>query len=85
MSVCVWQCRDKGRSSTMSSPSRRAFIGTAVAAGAMAMSCSKAGSPKVENQDLPQQAPDGPELTAGLIGCGGRGTGAAINFLNAGP
>ena len=31
------------------------------------------------------QAPDGPELKAGLIGCGGRGTGAAIDFLNAGP
>jgi len=69
----------------MSSQSRRAFIGTAVAAGALAMSCSKSGAPKVENQDLPQQAPDGPELTAGLIGCGGRGTGAAINFLKAGP
>ena len=24
-------------------------------------------------------------LKAGLIGCGGRGTGAAINFLDAGP
>jgi len=31
------------------------------------------------------QAPDGPVLKAGIIGCGGRGTGAAINFLNAGP
>ncbi len=31
------------------------------------------------------QAPDGPVLKAGLIGCGGRGTGAAINFLDAGP
>ncbi len=31
------------------------------------------------------QAPDGPELKAGLIGCGGRGTGAAIDFLSAGP
>ena len=30
-------------------------------------------------------APDGPVLKAGVIGCGGRGTGAAINFLNAGP
>ena len=34
---------------------------------------------------LLDQAPDGPVLKAGLIGCGGRGTGAAINFLNAGP
>jgi myo-inositol 2-dehydrogenase / D-chiro-inositol 1-dehydrogenase len=30
-------------------------------------------------------APDGPLLKAGLVGCGGRGTGAALNFLNAGP
>jgi len=29
-------------------------------------------------------APDGAELKAGVIGCGGRGTGAAINFLYAG-
>jgi myo-inositol 2-dehydrogenase / D-chiro-inositol 1-dehydrogenase len=31
-----------------------------------------------------EKAPDGTELKAGLIGCGGRGTGAAINFLDAG-
>ncbi len=30
-------------------------------------------------------APDGKELKAGVVGCGGRGTGAAINFLDAGP
>jgi myo-inositol 2-dehydrogenase/D-chiro-inositol 1-dehydrogenase len=30
-------------------------------------------------------APDGKILKAGLIGCGGRGTGAAVSFLNAGP
>ncbi|SHF47385.1 Predicted dehydrogenase [Mariniphaga anaerophila] len=30
-------------------------------------------------------APDGQELKAGIIGCGGRGSGAAINFLDAGP
>jgi myo-inositol 2-dehydrogenase / D-chiro-inositol 1-dehydrogenase len=34
---------------------------------------------------LLNQAPDGKVLKAGLIGCGGRGTGAAINFLDAGP
>jgi myo-inositol 2-dehydrogenase / D-chiro-inositol 1-dehydrogenase len=32
-----------------------------------------------------ETAPDGPLLKAGVIGCGGRGTGAAIDFLNAGP
>lgn len=29
-------------------------------------------------------APDGPVIKAGVIGCGGRGSGAAIDFLNAG-
>ncbi len=32
--------------------------------------------------DLPDKAPDGRPLKAGLVGCGGRGTGAAANFLN---
>jgi myo-inositol 2-dehydrogenase/D-chiro-inositol 1-dehydrogenase len=31
-----------------------------------------------------EQAPDGRPLKAGLIGCGSRGTGAAVQFLNAG-
>jgi len=31
-----------------------------------------------------KQAPDGKPLRAGLIGCGSRGTGAAVQFLNAG-
>jgi predicted dehydrogenase len=30
-------------------------------------------------------APDGKPLKAGVIGCGGRGTGAALNWLSAGP
>ncbi|NQU86629.1 MAG: twin-arginine translocation signal domain-containing protein, partial [Mariniphaga sp.] len=30
-------------------------------------------------------APEGKELKAGVIGCGGRGSGAAFNFLDAGP
>ncbi len=29
-------------------------------------------------------APDGKELKVGIIGCGGRGSGAAVNFLSAG-
>lgn len=32
---------------------------------------------------LTDMAADGKELRAGIIGCGGRGSGAAINFLNA--
>jgi predicted dehydrogenase len=35
--------------------------------------------------ELPDFANDGKPLRAGLIGCGGRATGAAVNFLNAGP
>ncbi len=34
---------------------------------------------------LMQTAPEGKELKAGVIGCGGRGSGAAMNFLDAGP
>lgn len=33
--------------------------------------------------DLPDLAADGKELKAGVIGCGGRGSGAAMDFLNA--
>ena len=32
----------------------------------------------------PDQAPDGKPLKAGLIGCGSRGTGAAVDFLKSG-
>ena len=49
--------------------------------------CTNAGKKKAEIllPELLDKAPDGPVLKAGLIGCGGRGTGAAINFLDAGP
>lgn len=33
--------------------------------------------------EMPDKAPDGKELRAGVIGCGGRGSGATFNFLNA--
>lgn len=33
--------------------------------------------------ELPDMAADGKELKAGIIGCGGRGSGAAMNFLAA--
>jgi predicted dehydrogenase len=33
--------------------------------------------------EMPDKAPDGRPLKAGLVGCGGRGTGAATDFLNA--
>ena len=74
-----------------SSVSRRNFIakttvGTLGAASILA-ACSNKKSTKEEIQlpELLNQAPDGKPLKAGLIGCGGRGTGAAINFLDVGP
>lgn len=72
--------------------SRRMFIGTAAtAAGAIALSCGgkkeekAAASKKVIIPELLETAPDGAELKAGLIGCGGRGAGAALDFIGAGP
>jgi myo-inositol 2-dehydrogenase / D-chiro-inositol 1-dehydrogenase len=71
--------------------SRRGFVEAAVTAGVagaaipfLLTGCSGT-APEVEVPVFLDQAPDGPLLTAGLIGCGGRGTGAALDFLNAGP
>ena len=73
-------------------PGRRQFIGDAAALGLMGaigagyvLSSCKSQKSKYEPPVFPERAPDGPVLKAGLIGCGGRGTGAAVNFLNAGP
>ena len=71
--------------------SRRKFIGNATAIGALGTigaaavlsSCSR--KPEYSAPVFPDRAPDGPILKAGLVGCGSRGTGAASNFLNAGP
>jgi myo-inositol 2-dehydrogenase/D-chiro-inositol 1-dehydrogenase len=70
---------------------RRDFIGSVAAIGAAAVSAC-AGTASRGTQSAPirsgattPQAPDGPLLKAGLIGCGGRGRGAAVNFLAAGP
>jgi hypothetical protein len=74
-------------------PSRRDFlgavgaIGAAGAVGALASGCGSAPE-NLANYPYPpllDTAPDGPVLKAGLIGCGGRGTGAAQQFLSAGP
>jgi len=61
-------------------------IGVIGAAG-LITSCtdSKSKKEKIQLPELLDQAPDGKPLKAGLIGCGGRGTGAAVNFLDAGP
>jgi myo-inositol 2-dehydrogenase / D-chiro-inositol 1-dehydrogenase len=47
-------------------------------------SCSSDKSQVVAPTFL-DQAPDGKVLKVGLIGCGGRGTGAIFNFINSGP
>ena len=73
--------------------SRRKFIsstalGTLGTIGAAGLITSCSGGKRPGNQKLPvllKQAPDGKVLKAGLIGCGGRGTGAAMNFFDAGP
>jgi myo-inositol 2-dehydrogenase / D-chiro-inositol 1-dehydrogenase len=64
----------------------RTAMGTLGAAG-LITSCSGPTAKKEEIQlpKLLDQAPDGKVIKAGLIGCGGRGTGAAVNFLDAGP
>jgi myo-inositol 2-dehydrogenase/D-chiro-inositol 1-dehydrogenase len=73
--------------------SRRQFIGNAAALGAIGvagfsgiLSSCKPGDKPIEASlaTFLDKAPDGEPLRAGVIGCGGRGTGAAINFLNAG-
>jgi myo-inositol 2-dehydrogenase/D-chiro-inositol 1-dehydrogenase len=72
--------------------SRRSFLGTAAAAGAASIvvpslitSCTSQKQKKVVLPVMLDKAPDGPLLKAGLIGCGGRGTGAGVNFIHAGP
>lgn len=72
--------------------SRRNFLDKAATFGAagavfpaIITSCTRETKKKVEMPAILDQAPDGPVLKAGLIGCGGRGTGAALNFLDAGP
>ncbi|GAB4109171.1 MAG: Gfo/Idh/MocA family oxidoreductase [Acidobacteriota bacterium] len=67
---------------------RRTFLGATAMAGAFLAACSAGTQSRRESVRLvpgPQQAPDGRPLKAGLIGCGGRGTGAAVDFLSAGP
>ncbi|HVN56766.1 MAG TPA: Gfo/Idh/MocA family oxidoreductase [Bacteroidales bacterium] len=76
--------------------SRRKFLGTSAVVGAagivapvMLAGCGGTKEDKkvaaVPEEKWLDQAPDGPVLKAGVIGCGGRGTGAALNFLDAGP
>ena len=65
-------------SPTSPRPSRRDFLktSTVAAAGAVAGGLSIARSAHAAGDDV---------LRVGLIGCGGRGTGAAVNAMNADP
>jgi predicted dehydrogenase len=65
------------------------IMGTTVATPAFLSSCSGQGSGESKLKDVvvPEilaSAPDGKPLKAGLVGCGGRGSGAAADFLSAG-
>jgi predicted dehydrogenase len=66
---------------------RRSFIGAVAVAGAGALltSCAKPSYQPPPPVTFIDKAPDGALLKAGVIGCGQRGTGAAIDFLAAGP
>ena len=77
--------------------SNAAIIGASgtLGAGGLLTACSSGGSNEnkltplrpageVYIPDLPDKAIDGKPLRAALVGCGGRGTGACLNFLDAG-
>lgn len=65
---------------------KSALLGAAGLAGLSAISSCSRKTGKVDYQFPPllDKAPDGKKLRAGLVGCGNRGTGAALNFLAAG-
>ncbi len=66
----------------MNSLDRRDFLTMVAAAGAAPLIDVQLD--RQTNKPLATiKAPDGRALTAGLVGCGGRGTGAAVNFLDA--
>jgi predicted dehydrogenase len=52
--------------------------------GAILQSCSKEKKISVSQPAFLDKASDGRELKIGLVGCGGRGTGALFNFLGSG-
>lgn len=77
---------DKNQLSRRNFLEKSALIGAAGVVGLSALnSCSSKS--KVVDYEFPpllDKAPDGKKLRAGLVGCGNRGTGAALNFLAAG-
>ena len=74
--------------------SRRKFLENSALLGALGtigmsqflQSCKPVKMPvELDLKPFLEEAPDGELLKAGVIGCGGRGTGAALNYLDAGP
>ena len=65
---------------------KSALIGAASVAGISALSSCAKKTKEVDYEFPPllDKAPDGKKLRAGLVGCGNRGTGAALNFIAAG-
>ncbi len=57
---------------------RRSFMQSAVATGAAAAIITRSHAAN-------DQVPEGPALKIGVVGCGGRGTGAAVNALESAP
>ncbi len=57
-----------------------------IGASQLIQSCTTGeATAKVVLPNILDTAPDGQPIRAGVVGCGGRGSGAAINFLDAGP
>jgi len=77
---------DKNQFSRRNFLEKSALIGAAGVVGISALSSCSAKSKAVDYEFPPllDKAPDGKKLRAGLVGCGNRGTGAALNFLAAG-
>jgi myo-inositol 2-dehydrogenase / D-chiro-inositol 1-dehydrogenase len=69
----------------MTSFDRRDFLGLIAAAGMAPLPPAQLDRRRTDEPTATVLAPDGRALTAGLVGCGGRGCGAAVNFLAAGP
>ena len=70
-----------GAAAAITAPSLLASCGAGSGGSAQIVPLKQPGEYYIP--ELPDKAPDGKPLKAGLVGCGGRGTGAAANFLSA--
>ncbi len=78
------QSNQSGRRIFLKNAASIAALG-ALGSGMLLNACSSDKKGKVVVPTFLDKAPDGKVLKVGLIGCGGRGTGAAFNFLDSGP